>query len=232
MAGLHDMTLEELRAHAVTTFRAGGGSRPEVVLVEAGGERAVLKDYARSDPAFRRVVGPLSARREAQALARLAGVPGVPRLLRRVGRDAVLIEHIAGRSMREVRRGELAPGFFERMYALIARMHARGVAHCDLRSTGNILVTPAGEPYFVDFVAHFKRARRWNPLTRWLYAKLCEADRTAVARLKKTHAPELLTAAEHAALARDRKTALERTARWLARGIRAAVRRLLTRDAG
>lgn len=229
MTPLPDLSLEELRDHAVKTFRQGGGSRPDVLLIRVGAAEAVLKDYARADPWFRRLVGPLSARREARALAQLAGTRGVPRLLRRVGRYALLMEYIPGTSAREVPPGGLTPQFFERFYRLVDRLHESGVAHCDLRSQGNILVGAGGEPHAVDFTAHFRRGRRPNPVSRWLYAKFCEADRVAVARLKKSHAPELLTEAEKQALARDRKTLLERGARFIGKSVRNLSRWFLTK---
>lgn len=225
----HDVTLAQLYANTRKVFRAGGGTRPEVRLVEFNGSVAVLKDYTPSDPLFRRFVGPHAVRREARALRALDGVAGVPRLLAVLGNDALVLEYVSGPSARELARGAFAPEFFERLYGLIEAMHRRGVAHCDLRSSGNILLGPGGAPYIVDFVANFRRNRWWNPLTRWMYAKFCEADRGAVARLKKSHAPELLTSAEHAVLARDRKTPLERGARIVGRGLRDLGRWLLTR---
>jgi predicted Ser/Thr protein kinase len=229
MTSLSDLSLEQLRARAVKTFRRGGGSRPDVLLVRLDGEQAVLKDYSQSDPWFRRVVGPLSVRREARALTQLTGARGVPRLLRVVNRDALLLEYIPGTSAREVPPGGLSPEFFARFYRLVARLHEFGVAHCDLRSQGNILVGADGEPHAVDFTAHFRRGRSWNPLSRWMYDKFCEADQVAVARLKKSHAPDLLTDAERQALARDRKTWLERSARFIGKSVRHVSRWLLTR---
>lgn len=231
MASLDGLSLLELRARAAKTFRQGGGSRPDVLLIKLGGEEAVLKDYGKADPWFRRVVGPLSARREARALKQLEGARGVPRLLRRVGRDAILLEYVPGTSAREVPPGGLTPQFFERFYRLVDRLHEYGVAHCDLRSQGNILVGADGEPHVVDFAAHFRRGRSWNPASRWMYAKFCEADRVAVARLKKSHAPELLTETEKLSLARDRKTWLERTARFIGKSVRNISRWLLTKRA-
>jgi predicted Ser/Thr protein kinase len=223
-------TLDELRSRVRKVFRQGGGSRPEVSLVEYAGALAVLKDYTRSDPLFHRLIGPLSVRREARALRLLDGVAGVPRLLAVFDGNAVVLEYVAGPSARELGRGALTPAFFERLHRLVGAMHARGVAHCDLRSSGNILLGPDQTPFVVDFVANFRRGRWWNPLTRWMFTRLCEADRGAIARLKNTHAPELLTPEEHAALARDRKTPLERGARVIGRGVRDLSRWLLTRS--
>jgi hypothetical protein len=83
----------------------------------------------------------------------------------------------------------------------------------------------------VDFAAHFRRGRSWNPVSRWMYVKFCEADRVAVARLKKSHAPELLSEPEQQALARDRKTWLERGARIIGKSVRNLSRWLLTKRA-
>ena len=224
--------LDKLRTHTRKVFREGGGSRPEVSIVELNGSAAVLKDYTRSDPRFGRFIGPLSARREAKALQILDGVAGVPRFLGRPAREAVLMEYVPGANVREVERTRLTPEFFERFYRLIDEIHRRGVAHCDLRSQGNILLGADDRPYIVDFVAHFKQGQRWNPLTRWMFRKFCEADRTAVARLKKALAPQLLTDTEHAALARDRKTPLERGARMVGKSFRHLSRWLLTRRPG
>jgi hypothetical protein len=226
----HDhLTLDELYRRTIRTFRDGGGTRPEVSLVDLGEIQAVLKDYGRSDPWFRRLVGPLSTRREARALRQLQGVRGVPEFFARPTSDALLMGHLSGVSVREFKRGTLPAAYFDKLYLLVEAIHDRGVAHCDLRSGGNMLVGPNGEPYIVDFVANFRRGWRWNPLTKWMYDTLCEADRTAVARLKRKHAPALLTSAELAALKRDRKTPLERGARMIGGSIRNISRWLLTR---
>jgi predicted Ser/Thr protein kinase len=210
-------------------FRQGGGSRPEVSLVRWEGKLAVLKDFSKSDPWFRRLIGPLSVKREVWALRQLRGLAGVPALIAHTGKNSFILEYVDAKSGRELKAGDVPAVFFERMAALIDAMHARGVAHCDLRSTGNILMTKDAQPYFVDFAAHLKRGRAWNPLTTWLFRKFCEADRVAIARLKKTHAPELLTPEELAALSRDRKTFLERFARVLGKSMRNVGRFLLTR---
>src|SRR6185369_17007254 len=123
MTSTIDPLLESVRARTQKVFRAGGGSRPEVRLVEHRGKLAVLKDYTHADPLFHRLVGPLSVRREARALRLLDGVPGVPKLLATFGKDAVLLEFIDGPSARDLPRGAFSPEFFERLYALIERMH-------------------------------------------------------------------------------------------------------------
>lgn len=44
-------------------------------------------------------------------------------------------------------------GFVDRLAGAIADMHARGVAHLDLRHRTNVLVDDAGEPVLIDFAS-------------------------------------------------------------------------------
>src|SRR2546422_191465 len=112
---MNDPTLEAVRARTQKVFRAGGGSRPEVRLVEHDGRLAVLKDYTHSDPLFHRLLGPMSVRREARALRLLDGVTGIPRLLATFGKDAVLLEYVDGASARDLKAGAFSAEFFERL---------------------------------------------------------------------------------------------------------------------
>jgi hypothetical protein len=235
MSALQELSLEDLRAHAVETFRQGGGTRPEVVLVQLGDETAVLKDYAFTDTWYRRFVAGFASRRELRALHRLQGIPGVPKVLRVLGSDAFLMEYLSGRIARGYRYRDNPPElipevFFPAAENLLNAMHDRGIAHCDLRSRGNLLVTPEATPVALDFVAHYHRGARWNILDRWLFNRFCDADYTALARLKLRHAPHLLTEVDRAGLARDKKSGLERAARIFGKSTRWLVKTLLTSE--
>lgn len=225
-ANNRDAELETLRtlsrdafyARAQTFYRRGGGTEPNVAVIAVGDTRAVLKDYGAVPGWFGRLLGPLLIRREIQALERLAGLPGIPALYARPDARAVLMEHLPARPWLQMRP---SPAAFGRLEALVAAMHARGVAHCDLRSAGNILVDEEGRPYLVDFVARVCRGASWNLPWNWLFARFCRADRNALAKLKLRHAPELASAEERA---RARHGAFDRLARRLGAGIRAATR--------
>ena len=212
------LSREALYARAETYFRRAGGTEPNVAVIEHGGVRAVLKDYGAAPGWFGRWLGPLLIRREVQALERLAGLSGIPALYRRVDARALLMEYVPARPWSQMRPGADAFGHLE---ALVAAMHARGVAHCDLRSPSNILVDEAGRPYLVDFVARVRRGAGWN--LPWIarFAGCCRADRNALAKLTVRYAPELASEAERA---RARHGALDRAARRLGAGIRALTR--------
>ncbi len=206
-------------------LRVGAGSRPHVAIVIRDGERCVIKDHAGCDPWFARWIGPLLARREARALERLQGVEGIPRFLGRLDARALLMSHVdAGPYRRADRSPAEWAAFFARMETLVADMHGRGVAHCDLRSPDNTLIDAAGAPAVVDFVASYRRGARWNPWTRWLFARFTVVDRSAIEKQKRTVAPELSAAAA------ANETVLGRSARRLGVAVRRLARLFFTRS--
>lgn len=209
------LSREALYARALTYYRRGGGTEPHVAVIEYDGLRAVLKDYGASPGWFGRWLGPLLIRREVQALRCLAGIEGIPALYCRLDARAVLMEYVPAQPWSKMRPQAEA---FARLERLVAAMHGRGIAHCDLRSPSNILVDDAGRPYLVDFVARIRRGPAWNLPWNWLFAKFRRADRNALAKLKVRYAPELATADERAR-ARHRGL-LDRFARRLGAGIR------------
>ncbi|NIO39900.1 MAG: hypothetical protein GTO41_06720 [Burkholderiales bacterium] len=226
MGSLDTLSIGELRAHAIKTYRVGEGSRPEVSLIQVGDAQAVLKDFGRSALWFGRIFGPLLAWREARALRRLVEVYGVPKLIRQVNARALLIEHVEGLSTKAIPHGSVQPELFDRLGRLVREVHQHGVAHCDLRTRGNIIVGRDGQPYLVDFAAHIGRGRRWNLPWRWAFAQFCKADLVSVVRLKERQAPNLLTAEEQRQLELDRTRPVGR----IARGIRNLTQRVLQKE--
>ncbi len=223
-----EISRAELRAHAAHRFRAGGGSRPDVLLIDVDGQRAVLKDHNACDSRFGRILGPLLTWREAKALRKLDGIAGVPRLYTTPDRRSVLMEYLPGEQLGRGPLNAAGEDFFRRFHALLQAVHARGVAHCDLRSPNNTLIDEQGRPAIVDFVSCVFRGRRWNFAANWLFDQFRLVDVGAEAKLKKLVAPELLTAEEARTL--QGRTAIDRAARWLGGGIRRLSRRWLTRD--
>lgn len=224
---LSALSRNALYAHAERFYRRAGGTEPNVAVIAYGGARAVLKDYGATPGWFGRWLGPLLIRREVQALERLAGIAGVPRLYARVDARAVLMEHVPARPWGEVRPPAAA---YERLERLITDMHARGVAHCDMRSPSNILVDGDERPYLVDFVARVRRGAAWNLPWNWLFTQFCRADRNALAKLKVRYAPELASGEERARARHH--GGLDRLARRFGAGIRRLARLLVTGRTG
>ena len=221
-----EIPYSNLRPLMVTVLRQGGGSRPDVLHLRHGDDDAVLKDHNCCAARFARWLGPLLTRREAKALAKLEDVLQVPTLVGRVDRRALLMEYVDASPVRDTEGDIEWPQFFDRFYTLLNEMHRRGVAHCDLRSPGNILLSRAGEPVIVDFVACVFAGARWNLPQRWLFSRFCRVDRSAVVKLKSRVAPDLITVAEAKYLRPSGR--LDRAARGIGVWIRRQSRALLT----
>ncbi len=224
--------LEKLspEARVSTMLRVGSGSRPDVAVVSIDGVDCVVKDHAGCDRWFALWLGPLLARREVRALEQLAAVEGVPRVVRVLDRRAFAMSRLDAAPYR-ARRGDTETWryFFTAMDTLVDAMHERGVAHCDLRSPDNTLVTPDGRPVVVDFVASYRRGARWNLWSQWMFSRLCEVDRSAIEKQMRTVCPELL---DEAGAASREEGVLGKLARGFGVWVRNVSRRLFTDGGG
>jgi len=188
MAGCEEpfssLTRETLADHQVAQLRPGGRSRPELALVADRGRRAVVKDYRRSGWLLRRLAGPWLIGREERVYRLLEGAPGVPRLVKRLDRWALVVEHVPGRSCAEYADGELPAEFFDRLKAVVEEMHARGVVHCDIKNRANIVVAEDGQPYLLDFASAFPRGGRLNVLRRYAFEQFRRDDLRGVMKAR------------------------------------------------
>lgn len=186
-------TLEQLRAQAIQSFRHGGGSRPDVQLIEIEGHRAVLKDQNGADKWFSLLIGPLLNWRECKALSKLAAVECVPNLLYRPDSRSFLMSYHPSKQITKTEKTEVDwPEFFTKLKTAIEQIHNAGVAHNDLRNPTNTLITPTGEPVLVDLVACFCQGHSWNLANQWLFNKFCQVDHSAITKIKTKLAPHLL----------------------------------------
>lgn len=220
-----DCTRAQLHACAQHYFKCGGATEPEVALLERDGVRAILKDYGRTPGWFGRWVAPVLIAREASALTQLDDLAGVPRLYRRIDRRALLMECMPATRWA---RAQPSDDSYAQLADLIAAMHARGVAHCDLRAPSNILLDADGHPCIVDFVARVRRGARWNVVWNALFERFCAADASALTKLKRRYAPHLLSAQESAAT--GQRGVLERIARGLGSSVRRVTRLFVGSD--
>lgn len=221
-------TLEELRSHAITTFREGGGSRPDVLLIEIGGERAVLKDQSGADALFGTLIGPLLNWRECKALTKLAQVKCIPDLLHKPSSRSFLMSyHDSEQITRLTHYQPDWPLFFDKLKAAIDEIHDAGVAHNDLRNPTNTLVTANGDPILVDLVACFCQGQRWNLPNQWIFNKFCQVDLSAITKIKNRVAKELISEDDIVAEQIAGKTgmAAKRFGQW----VRRLSRRLFTK---
>lgn len=145
------------------------------------------------------------AAREADHLARLSDVPGIPALLGRPSTDTFLRRWIEGSDLRQVTA--VPDRLFPELRDLLDAVHDRGVAYADLAKEENILVEDAGpghpdtdRPWLVDFQISVA-ADTW---LGGLVPLLQRADRVHLARHVKRRRPDQLTDADREALAKGK----------------------------
>lgn len=206
----------------------GAGVVQEKDLSTRRGALVVLKDYTvgssqprRKAPFVKRLVGWFLVAREAAAHRRLSDVEGVPPAFETASALVFAHLYVEGEQAPDVPH-RLTPAFFDRLYALVDEIHAHGVAHGDLKRLENILVQPNGSPVLIDFSAAIVAGS--NPLAAWLLGYMFDDDLRAVAKLKRRHAPQLLTEAEERLL-NDRGLA-ERAWRWMRSYLRPLLQRM------
>ena len=218
MIDWNQFTKSELKTFVVDTFRQGGGSRPDVLLLEKDGEQVVLKDHDGMDKWFALLIGPILAWREAKAMKRLKSVEGVPTLLAQPDNRSLLMEHIAARQVVNVDQSEfIAKEYLDNLKNLIEQVHNAGVAHGDLRSPTNALIDQNGQAALVDFVASLSRGASWNIVNRYLFEKMMLIDFSAITKLKKRIAPELLDDSDFEAvsIAGKKGMAFRKLGQWI-----------------
>ena len=207
------MNRNQFQHNIIRPIHVGKGFQSSVYLVNWGGEEVAVKDFAATPQWFRRFVAPILIRREVRALRHLSGTPGVPRFVSRVDRLAFAMQYIEGTPLSTLHQGQIAPEVFPRIAQSIEAMHARGVAHGDIKRRSNLLLAPDGQIWIIDFAASIV-AR--GPLSTRLMQAVARVDDKSLPRLKKAVAPELLTPEDQWKL--DNPTLLEKWAKkWLGR---------------
>lgn len=102
------------------------------------GQSCVVKS---PKPGLLKLFSQWTLKREAAVYARLDGVAGVPKCYG-LRPDGLVLEAIDGKPVSAFRQGDLPASFFDELDSIIARLHARGIAHSDLKKRDNILVVP------------------------------------------------------------------------------------------
>src|SRR5262245_43560231 len=166
-----------------------GRNRTKAVIdrVDLPGGSFVVKDVATRPFWVRRLLGPWQLGREVRAYGRLAGLPGIPRLLGVIDEQAIALELVDGRPLQAAARGSVDDAFFDRLEVLVGAMHARGVAHGDLHH-GDVLVARDGRPYVVDFSTSWIAGPRSPWPSRALHERLRRADLRSRAKLRRRYA--------------------------------------------
>jgi hypothetical protein len=148
--------------------------------------------------------GRLMADREVRHYGLLQDLDNVPQLLGRVGKSAFAHSWVEGNDLLD-QKDRLPDDFFDRLEALVAAVHAHGMAYIDMNKPDNVLIGTDGRPVLIDFQISWAPRPSWGPLgsiKRRLLAMFQEADRYHVRKLKRLYRPDLMSPDERAAGAR------------------------------
>jgi RIO-like serine/threonine protein kinase len=185
--------LEKVLRQPGLLLSPGRWNKPQVQQVALGEHQVILKDW-RTMARWLRPLARHLARREARIYGLLQHVETIPRVLQ-TGDRVLVLEQVPGRRISRLRGHRAAAAAALALEAVVARIHAVGVYHFDMRKRDNILVTDEGEVYLIDFTTSIA-PRHYGPLGWLLRPVAALVDRYAVLKWKNTLAPEVLSAGE------------------------------------
>jgi predicted Ser/Thr protein kinase len=163
--------------------------RVSLIRPEAGPR--VMRDARGAHIVVRWIARHLLAR-EAQALAALGELDGIPTLLR-ADKNTLERSFLAGVPMQEGRPRNIE--YFHAAARIVRRMHRLGVVHNDLAKEPNFLLMPDGSPGIIDFqLSWFVRQRGT------LFRILAREDIRHLLKHKRTYCPDRLTRREKSIL--------------------------------
>ena len=194
------LKLSDLPKRQCPILRKPTNTRPTVWRIEEDGVRAVVKDFSSSKFLFRNIFGRLLVWREAKAYKKMEDLKGVPTLFRVIGGLALVTEEVPGTDLGTVKdKARFQEGFFDALKDVVDRFHERGVAHCDLKKAGNILLGHDGLPYIIDWAAAISRSEFRLPLLNLIYKRFVLDDYNAIIKQKLRLTPEHVTPEERQA---------------------------------
>ena len=157
-------------------------TKADVLLYRLDGLDVAVKDYGARSAILRDTLGRWLIRRESRAYEAAAGLDGLPRFLGRLGPHALALEYVDARPLAEDDRPR-DHAFFDRLDALVGKLHARGIALGDLHHR-DVLVTENDALYIVDLATAWIADDDAGPVRRAVFRRLADLDRVAAARMR------------------------------------------------
>jgi predicted Ser/Thr protein kinase len=188
VCGIHRISRADLASFAHEPLKkARTWFTPDVILLRRGTEKYILKDFSTRPWLTRSTWGRFLVSREIRAYSRLAGIPGVPKLISVLGPYAFVIQWVDARPLPSRRhKDRVGMDYFDRVFEVLAQMHGRGVAHGDVRRR-NVLIGPNREPYFIDFESAIFSGRG---LRKRLFRSIAEVDEITILKIRHKYYPD------------------------------------------
>jgi len=150
--------------------------------------------------------------REFNAYRHVQGLAGFPRCHGLFRQCYLALEYIDGPLLRHAAPAD-PETFFDEMQQILAAMHARGVAHGDLKSRKNVMISADGRPVIIDLGTSVVQRSGWRPLNRRLFNYLRQIDLNGWVKLKYGSYDRVDKLDRHLV----RRTRIERINRWARR---------------
>lgn len=164
-------------------FRGRNNTKADVFVYRLRDLTIALKDYASRPLLIRNTLGRYLVRRETAAYRAVGRLSGLPRFLGRVGPFALATEWIDARPLSQLASDKVPDECFDRLEALVASLHQRGVALADLHHR-DVLVGAQGSIHIVDLATAWVAGPRAGRIRRRLFVGFCGQDRVALARMR------------------------------------------------
>jgi serine/threonine protein kinase len=152
------------------------GYQGKTLLYERGGHKFVIKTP--HGAGISRLIHTHMLRHEYKVYRKLAGYPYAPACYGMVDNRYLLLEYIEGTTIRDHRPADEA-AYIEKLFDAIRQLHARDVAHMDLKKKDNLLVTIDDNPCLLDFGTAVIRKAGLHPLNRFRYRLARQFDYNA-----------------------------------------------------
>lgn len=194
---------EEIAAATVGLIQRGGDDKADLLLVDLGEGRMVVKDFA-AKSGWTRFLGRIQIHRELRAYRCLGRIRGIPALIGPVDSLAFAVERVEGERL----HGSPDPRskgaeHLRNLRVLIDRIHAAGVVHNDLRGRENLMLTPDGDLVILDLAGAFC-FRPGSLALRLFFRSFAVTDEAAYLKWKEFLVPGRFTPEEEAFLRRFR----------------------------
>lgn len=130
-------------------------------------------------------------RREYRTYCQLMNMPGVPACAGLLPGSRLVIELMDGTALRDATIADRET-YFADLLAILQRMHARGIAHGDLKNKDNTLVLADGRACVIDFGIAVRYRPGFHPLNHALFRLAQRLDFNAWVKHKyRRHVDEI-----------------------------------------
>jgi len=158
-------------------------SKADVLVYRVGGRRIAVKDYSPRPFLARHTVGRLLTGRECRAYERAGAVAGLAPFLGRLGPLTMATAWIDAIPLSDLPQGAPSPELFDRLDAVVAGLHDRGVAVSDLHHR-DVLVAEDGGVHVVDLAMAYVLGPRPGWIRRRVFERLSAQDLLSAARMR------------------------------------------------